>query len=125
MSTEKPPTGLKTRGKRLWKLLHEDLEFDAHEAAILEDACRLLDMSDEFAAAVRVHGAMVKGSRGQLVANPAANEFRQAALSAARLLTMLNLDAAELTAAISARTAAARAAAQKRWRDTHRGEASA
>ena len=29
------PAGLKTRGKRLWKLLHEELEFDAHEATIL------------------------------------------------------------------------------------------
>lgn len=89
-----PPVVLSTRGRKLWRDLHAVFEFDAHETAVVIEACRLLDTIDSLQAAITTDGVMLTGSQGQLVVNGAVAELRQQQLALTRLLTALNLDAA-------------------------------
>lgn len=52
-ATPRAPVGLGTRGKRLWKDLHELTEFDPAQLAILEEACRTADRLDRLDAILR------------------------------------------------------------------------
>lgn len=105
------------RGRVFWDLAQGKYEFDPHEAEVLLEACRTLDLIDELAGVVRRDGVMTVGASGQPVVNGAVGELRQYQAHAARLLTQLNLDSAEVGQVLSAKQAQARAAAQKRWRD--------
>jgi len=111
------PVVLGDRGSGLWVELQRTFDFDAHEREVLLEACRTADVIDALAVAVESDGVVVSGSQGQPVLNGAVAELRQQQAALARLLGQLNLSDAELGAAISARSAGSRAAAQKRWRD--------
>ena len=112
----RPPKGMTGRASRLWRALHEVLEFDPHETQLLIEACRALQRIDELEAAVAEHGVMVPGSTGQLVVNPAVAEQRQQQATLARLVTLLGIDldpsSAPTVAVISQQ---ARRAAEARW----------
>ena len=108
---------LGVRGRAFWDLAQEKYEFDPHEAEVLLEACRTLDVIDELAGVVRRDGAMTVGASGQPVVHGAVGELRQYQAAASRLLAQLNLDSAEVGQVLSAKQASARAAAQKRWRD--------
>lgn len=110
-------TDLGNRGRAFWDAQQAQLEFDPHEEAVLLEACRTLDMIDALAKAVESDGVMLVGSQGQPVLNGAVAELRQQQAALARLIIQLNLDAADVAGAISAKSGASRAAAQKRWRD--------
>ena len=120
-----PPRVLGKRGRALWRELHEQLEFDAHESAIVLEACRTVDAIDALQAAIDADGYMSTGSMGQTVVHPAVAELRQQQASLARLLTTLNLGAAlegqsgavGMSRAISAQ---ASAAANARWAKSKR-----
>jgi hypothetical protein len=90
--TEKPPTGLREAGKRLWRSILDDFELDEHERAMLLEACRSVDLLDQLDAAVRKDGPMVDSPQGQK-AHPAAVEARQQKIALARLLAALRLPA--------------------------------
>lgn len=73
-----------------------EAEYDLDEAqrAALAVAGQHLDAAEQLDAAVREHGVMVKGSSGQLVANPAYAEARQQRIAAfAVLKTFMAADA--------------------------------
>lgn len=46
MAAPKAPAGLASRGRRLWREMHEVAEFNPAETVLLEEACRLTDRLD-------------------------------------------------------------------------------
>ena len=104
------------RGRSFWDAVQGKYEFDVHESEVLLEACRAMDVIDDLAGSVRTDGVMSVGSQGQPVVNGAVAELRQQQAALARLLSQLNLDAAEVGQVLSAKQAQARQAAQARWR---------
>ena len=91
------PTGLKTRGKRLWRELHSQFDFtaDPHRHALVEDVCRTADVIDRLQRIVDGEDLRVRGSQGQPVAAPEVAELRQYRALLGQLLTRLNLPETE------------------------------
>ena len=89
-STPKPPPGLKAAGKRLWSSVAGPFELEEHEAALLLEAARTVDLLDELEAALKRDGAVIAGREGKK-AHPAAVEARQQRIALARLLAALRL----------------------------------
>lgn len=112
-----PSRILAARGKALWVSLQDTFEFDVQETALLLEACRTLDTIDALSVAIVRDGLMLQGSTGQPVLNGAVAELRQQQASYARLVAQLNLVDDEQGAAITARSRAAKTAAQSRWRE--------
>ena len=112
------PRGLGNRGRALWRSIEgglpEGWELDERERAILTLAARQADDLARLETAIRKGGAMVLGSAGQPVVNPAIVEARQGRLAVGRLLGQLGLpdeDAEPRTEAGKR----AQHAAQARW----------
>lgn len=119
MEEPRPPSGLRAAGRNLWGMVcarYTDLE--PAELALLTQCCRTLDQIADLEAAVRKHGAMVTGSQGQAVLNPAIVEARLQRAQMARLLDQLGLPSevdSDATPDSPARRKA-RKAAEVRWR---------
>ena len=111
----RPPVGLQTRGKAFWRASVADFDFSTAETALLEEACRCLDRLDLLAATIAQLGAMVTGSQGQPVVNPALTEARGQQLILHRLLAALRLPDAEGEAVPTGRSMSATQAATARW----------
>src|SRR5215211_2823845 len=112
------PRGLGDRGKALWRStmagLPKGWELDERETQILTLAVRQADDLRRLEIAIRRDGAMVPGSQGQPVLNPAIGEARLARLAITRLLGELKLpDAAGVPR--SSRSRSAQRAAAARW----------
>lgn len=107
------PRGLGARGRTFWKRIHVDIEFSDAETELLVEACRTLDHLNTLDESIKEHGAMIPGSQGQLVVNPAVTEVRQQKLVLHRLLSALNIP--EEDAPLSAKSVAATHAARTRW----------
>lgn len=82
------PSGLNSAGQKLWKATVEDTEWEQHELAVLEEACRTRDRIVQLDAAVSGDGVMLMSSQGNRV-HPAIAEARQQRLTLARLLVSL------------------------------------
>ncbi len=82
-----PPKGLKRSGKELWLAVNEALDLDAHEAAILLEACRTADRLDALDTAIRKRGPVLPDGRPL----PALGEARQQQVVLARLIASLRL----------------------------------
>lgn len=93
-TTPKAPTGTKASGRRLWDSVQASYVLEEHEAALLREAVRAVDLLDDLAAIVRRDGMMVEGPAGSRV-NPAVIEMRQLSIAFARLLAALRLPAGE------------------------------
>ena len=107
--TSKPPPGLGTRGRRLFRALAADFDFDAGESIVLVEACRTADLVDRLASELTAAALVVEGSRGQSVLNPLAAELRQQRDLLARLLGRLSLpdaDAGNVAASVLGRRGA-------------------
>jgi hypothetical protein len=85
------PIGLGAAGRRLWRSLNDEYDFEAHERLLLLQACRTSDMLDVLASAVAEEG--VVDAEGEVSA--AAREMRQQGIALARLLAALRLPAGE------------------------------
>lgn len=104
------------RGRELWDELQDSFEFDRHEENLLVEVCRVLDVIDALNESITEHGVMVVGSQGQPVLNSAVGELRAQQASFARMLPLLNLDAASSNAALLSLTSSrAKQAAKARW----------
>ena len=118
----KPPPGLGTAGRSLWREVCADvaeagLELDARDRHWLGSACTLTDRAATLEAALADAPLMVKGSMGQQVSNPLLAEWRSHAQLAAQLLARLKLDTAEESGGLQIIGAnRQRAAAHRRWR---------
>lgn len=86
----KPPAGLKTSGRRLWRAVMSGFVLDQHEETLLREACRTADLLDELQTIVEAEGPMSASSQGVRV-HPAAVELRQQRIAFARLLTGLRI----------------------------------
>ncbi|TVR25384.1 MAG: hypothetical protein EA387_04155 [Nitriliruptor sp.] len=86
-----PPDGLSEAALRQWWAVCEAFELEAHEEALLREACRTLTTCDDLAALLEVEGLTSEGSTGQRVVHPALLELRQQRLTLARLYASLRL----------------------------------
>lgn len=100
----KYPPGLKTRGKRLWRELHETADFsDVPETRLLaEEACYLADEVERVRRIVRAAGkdTRVAGYNGQPVSMPEVEDLRKnqsLLLSMIKSLRMPDEDDGKLT----------------------------
>jgi hypothetical protein len=84
------PTNLRAAGKRLWASVADEWDLDEHEAAILLEAARTVDLLTQLDAAVRRDGPLVSTDQGPKV-HPAAVEARQQRITLARLIAALRL----------------------------------
>lgn len=109
-----PPEGLSERGSAFWRELHEALEFDGKESALLFEACRVLDLIDDLAGVLERDGSMTVGSAGQPVVHPAVSEIRQLQQTFGRLMQLIRLPE-DVAAADRFHTARAKAGAAARW----------
>jgi hypothetical protein len=84
------PAGLKAAGRRLWEEVTARFELEEHEARLLVEAARTVDVLELLDAAVRRDGPLVEGPQGER-AHPGAVEARQQRIALARLLAALRL----------------------------------
>lgn len=115
-----PPAGLGAAGQGLWASIlggvEEGWELDQRELHLLERACRIEDQIAALELVLEAEGPTTKGSRGQVVVNPAQSESRQLALAQHRLLRDLELrDPAEAMRRAPIATQRARRAAAAGW----------
>jgi hypothetical protein len=89
--TPRPPKGLGTAGRRLWRSVVEEFELDEHERVLLVQACRTVDRLDDIAAGLVGQPLTVENFRGDPVAHPLLNEQRQQSLTLGRLLASLRM----------------------------------
>jgi len=94
--TPKPPTGLKARGKRLWRELHESASFeDAPETVlVIEEACFLSDEVDRLRRIVRAAGTdtRVLGYNKQITSMPEVDDLRKTQALLLSMLKSIRLD---------------------------------
>lgn len=90
--TLRAPSGLSRKGKSLWAAVTTEFELAEHEAAQLEEACRVRDTIALLQGLVAEDGAMIESSQGMRL-HPAIAEVRQQQLALARLLATLNVPA--------------------------------
>jgi hypothetical protein len=119
VSTQKPrkPAGLSPKSGRFFSEVTRDFDLRPDEIVILTEACRVMDVVDQLAAALRGQPLTVTGSAGQLREHPLLSESRQQRLALSRLVRQLDLPEAEDVAAIKdeLRSRRNRQAARARW----------
>jgi uncharacterized protein with von Willebrand factor type A (vWA) domain len=86
----RPPDGLKTSGRRLWRAVVADHDLEQHERELLRRACRTADLLAGLEALVADEGLTSVSSQGSRV-HPAIVELRQQRIAFARLLAALNV----------------------------------
>jgi len=119
-----PPADLGARGRKFWRATMSAYELSGVELELLTECCRLLDDCEALRTAVERDGTMIAGSSGQVRVHPGVGELRQHRLALGRLLAQLALPDVDGGALATPRTAAARNAAQVRWKGhTARGTA--
>ena len=125
---QKPPPGLGTDGRKLWReitapLTDDELELTPRERQWLHSAAKLTDRVVFLESIMAVSDPVVKGVAGQPVSHPLLTEIRQHHQLIAQLLARLDLTTDEEDGAAripvsspALRSVKARDAAQKRWR---------
>lgn len=98
MSGSKPPQGLKSGGRRLWRRVLDDYELDEHEASVLLQACRIVDILDRLQAVIDSEPVVVVSPQGTKT-NPAVVEFRQQAVTLAKCMASLRIPMGEVESA--------------------------
>lgn len=84
------PRGLGVGGRALWSSVADDYELQEHEATLLLQAARVVDLLDRLDLEVRRDGPLVDSPQG-MKPHPAAVEARQQSITLARLLNALRL----------------------------------
>ncbi len=123
MPDQRPPSGLRASGKRLWLSVVDKYVLTAAEVEMLGQAARTADELDRLERAVRALPELTTvGSTGQIRPHPLLSEVRAHRLLLERLTTALNLpdDTEEVGTRASSRHA--QKAAAGRWRNKGDGE---
>ena len=94
MGRRKAPLGLSVAGRKLWNSVLKEFDLAEHEAAQLEEACRVRDTIATLREQLDADGVMISSSQGSRL-HPAVSEIRQQQLALARLLATLNVPALE------------------------------
>ena len=113
MTTPKPPTNLRDRGRNFWRQVMRSWVPDPAEIEVLTEVCRLLDELDALQAAATP--VVVTGSRSQPRTNPAIVEVHRARAQLTQLLAALQLEG---TGILSPASVHGRRAARGRWSPT-------
>lgn len=117
------PSGLSTRGKRVWTRTLENYELRQDELSLLEDYCMEITIVDSLQAALVDAPLMVRASHGGEAINPIYSEIRmhrQAAMSLWKALKLPELvveeaDQDDDRVVPMSREDSARKAANARW----------
>jgi len=88
--TRVAPDGLSEPGVTLWDSVCADFALSEHEAAQLEEACRIRDTISQLRAQLADDGLMIPSSQGMRL-HPVIAEIRQQQLALARLLFSLRV----------------------------------
>ena len=116
MFEQKPPTGLKAPGRRLWTGVVVSYILTPAELAMLEQAARTADELERLEKAVReLPDLVVTGSMGQPRMHPLLSEVRAHRALLAKLTAELNLPDVDQKAGLRAGARHARKAAVARW----------
>lgn len=90
MGVPRAPRALKSSGRRLWNQVMEEFELGQHEAAVLLQACRIVDVLDRLQAVIDAEEVVVTSPQGTKT-NPAVVEFRQQAVTLAKCMASLRI----------------------------------
>lgn len=90
MGAPRAPKGLRSAGRALWRSIMGDFELGKHEESVLLQACRIVDTLDGLQEILDSEPAIVHSPQGTK-ANPAAVEFRQQAVTLAKLVASLRI----------------------------------
>lgn len=88
----RPPAGLKTAGRRLWRAVQGEYELEVHEELLLTELCRMADRLGDLAAVIKAEGVIEEGL-GR--AHPAVVEARQLGIAYARMSAALRQPAGD------------------------------
>lgn len=114
--TTRQPSGLGSRGGRLWRDVTTEYSLRADELRLLEAACRTLDELARMERALAAEDVVVAGSRGQRRAHPLTERVVEHRRLLAALVKQLDLpDAAEGSGERSALSLKRSKAAHARW----------
>jgi hypothetical protein len=115
MAATKAPAGLGKKAQKFWSDTTSIYDLSAHEALILEGACRELDLIDRLEDGLDGADLVTKGSMGQDVAHPLLAEVRQHRAAFGSLVKSLRLPDVGDEEPMSPRSQQAQAAANARW----------
>lgn len=90
MARKHAPEGLQKPGRKLWDSVLDEFELAEHEAAQLEEACRVRDTIVRLREQLESDGTMLASSQGSRL-HPAIAEIRAQQLGLARLLATLHV----------------------------------
>lgn len=94
MAVSRPPAGAGPSGRKLWRELCAEYEFEVHEVAVLTAMVRTVDRLDALQDLIDTEGLVTTG-HGTTKIHPAVVEYRQQAVALARLEASLRLPAGE------------------------------
>jgi hypothetical protein len=117
MTTSRPrkPTGLGSRGSRLWRDITSDYSLRADELRLLEAAAKTLDELARLERALASEDVTVAGSKGQTRAHPLVASIDSHRRLLASLVKQLDLPDAETGTGRSALSEKRSKAATTRW----------
>lgn len=112
---QQAPVGLGKTAAKFWRDTTKVYVLSAHEALLLEGACRELDIIDRLEESLNGARLVVAGSMGQDTAHPLLAEVRQHRAAFGQILKQLSLPDVEAEETLSPRSRQAQAAANARW----------
>lgn len=115
MAAQPAPTKLGPKARKVWVDITTTYTLRPDELRFLEDACREIDLVERLEKELGKADLIVRGSQGQPVANPLAQEIRQHRTTIKALFAAIDLPDDDSRLA-GARSSAARQAANARWR---------
>lgn len=115
MATRTVPTKLGPKARKFWRETVGNYDLSAHEALLLESACREIDIVERLQKELDGADLVVPGSMGQDTAHPLLMEVRMHRASFAAIIKQLDLPDVEEEKSVSPRSRQAQAAANARW----------
>jgi hypothetical protein len=91
MSAPRPPVGLGTAGRRLWRAVVGEFDLHEHELAVLRQAARTADICDQLQAIVERDGPLSSTAAGVPKVHPLLAEVRLQRTLLGRLLVSLRI----------------------------------
>lgn len=91
MTVPRTPPGLQTRGRKLWRDLWKQHEFEVGEAEVVLEACRTADRLERLNEICETAEPVIETDKGGVITHPAFGEIRQQANLLKMLITALRL----------------------------------
>ncbi|HUZ56442.1 MAG TPA: hypothetical protein VMU94_28450 [Streptosporangiaceae bacterium] len=91
MSVPRPPAGMGTPGRALWRSVLRDFDLGAREQLVLLQACHVADVCGRLQEVIDADGPMLVTADGAPRTHPACRELRQQRITLARLIVCLRV----------------------------------